>query len=113
MMVQAWCHILPFAVCCSHSSQHPPSPPKPYCQDYALKLQVTTEVATSFTHCKNTLMQVFVTTSFPFGLFLTPAPPEFHHAAAIFVFVLFLFRSTATAAKMADCLMEHWLRKNP
>lgn len=30
----------------------PSIPPKPYCQDYALKLQVTTEVATSFAHYK-------------------------------------------------------------
>ncbi|WP_156098803.1 hypothetical protein [Prevotella sp. S7-1-8] len=29
-----------------------PSPPKHYCQDYALKSQVTTEVATSFAHYK-------------------------------------------------------------
>ena len=78
-----------------------------------MKLQVITKVIVSFTHSKNTLTQVFVTTSFPFGLLLMPAPPEFHHAAVIFAFVLFLFRSTATAAKMADCLMEHRLRKDP
>ena len=29
MIVQAWCHIPPFAVCCSHNSQHSPSPPIP------------------------------------------------------------------------------------
>ena len=85
----------------------------PYYPRFVLKLQVITKTIIPFTQRKNMLTQVFVTTSFPFGLFLTPAPPEFHHAAAIFSFVLFLFQSTATAAKMADCLMEHWLRKNP
>ena len=87
--------------------------PPPYYPRFVLKLQVITKTIIPFTQRKNMLTQVFVTTSFPFGLFLTPAPPEFHHAAAIFSFVLFLFQSTATAAKMADCLMEHWLRKNP
>lgn len=71
MMVQAWCHIPPFAVCCSHSSQHPPPP-------QALLSRLCPEIASHyrgshfFRPLQNTLPQVLVSTSFPFVLFLMP-----------------------------------------